>query len=1075
MRTALLTLAMIAAFACAFASPAHASPEAFGLIYPFVSPDGTRVAFSYQGDIWVASTNGGDSRRLTVSIAFERSPRWSPDGRRIVFCSNRDGNYDLYVVSSAGGEVRRLTWSDANDYPGDWSPDGKRILFTTYRSFPGSQMMEIDVETGEERLVLWDSASVRYPRYSPDGKRIAFNRGPQSYTRLGYKGSGNAQVWVMDTTGSNAVRLDMSDYSQHWPTWSPDGSRVCYVTDNGGVRSLDSVKTDGTGKRHVLEVSGQELFYPSIASDGTAMIWAEGSIYRGKLSQSGDALKDSARRIVVSAGSDEKTQYITREVLRTADEAVPSPDGKWLALVIRGDIYIQPVSRTPEEEVDAPRGGEAVNFTNTPNREWQVQWHPDSDRVFFVSDKDGGQSIYELELNTRKWKRLTDGPIDTCPRLSPDGKQLAYYRDEGMLMVQNLETLRERKLIRDVVRRAVWNTELNWSPDGQWLTYTAITPSYDRDVWVVQADGSEEPRNLTQYPTTNWGPIWTGDGKNIVFASYREGEYSRLFLLPLTLPELKFTDEFKFGAPEEEKPEQTDDAAKPVEEETDAKTEPAEDEAKPAVPPVKIDFKDIEYRAYAISEALDGINNMTVSPDGKTALYQSGTTQRERKLWAVELLTGKSNYIGIAQPFTWMEWTSSAGPFAIYENGATVKINLSGSTVTGVEPVGITARTTLDRPAEILAMYDEAYRNLKYGFYDEKMHGRDMDAAYRKYRRMVANAVTHEEFEIFTTFLLGELNASHLGIWGDSSAEGITASIGQLGVQFDPDYTGEGLRVSKVLAMGPADREESRLNVGDVLMTVNGQPVGCDERVYEQLDGTINRTVQLAVQRAGGAEETVRIRPVSYSDQRNLEYEQWVRDNRKMVEELSGGRVTYLHIERMYDDCLYRFERELFGFAKDFDAVVIDVRYNGGGQIHEQLWELLGRKPYGYISRRGFGKYLTPTEMHTGPKVCLIHESSFSDAEIFPYGFRFLGFGKLVGVATSGGVIGTLNYQLLDGTTFRIPMTGRYRLDGSNMENDGVQPDIWVDAPLGAIPAGDDPQLRKAVEVVMDELGASRF
>jgi len=1073
MRTALLILALVAAFAFALARPAKASPEAFGLIYPFISPDGTQVAYSYQGDIWVASSAGGESRRLTVSIAFDRSPRWSPDGRWIAFCSNRDGNYDLYVVPSSGGEVRRLTWNDANDYPGDWSPDGQSILFTTYRHFPGSQMMEIDVETGAERLVLWDSASVRYPRYSPDGKLIAFNRGPRSYTRLGYKGSGNAQVWVMDRDGGNAVRLDMSEYSQHWPMWSPDGSRVYYITDCGGVRSLYSVKTDGTDRREVLSIPGQELFYPSVARDGTTLVWAEGCLYRAVLSQAGDRITQSPHRIVVNAGSDQKTKYVTREVFRTADEVTPSPDGKWLALVIRGDVYIQPVSRTPEEEVDAPRGGEAVNFTNTPNREWQVQWHPDSDRIFFVSDKEGGQCIYQLELNRRDWKRLTSGPMDTCPRLSPDGTQLAYYHDEGWLMVLDLETGRERRLLRDVVRRAVWNTELNWSPDGQWLAYTAITPSYDRDIWVVKADGSGEPRNITQYPTTNWGPIWTGDGKNIVFASYREGDYSRLFLLPLTLPELKFTDVFEFGAPEETGAE---DAAGGTEDETAPQpaSEPG-DEPEPSVPPVEIDFKDIEYRAYAISEALDSINNMTVSPDGKTALYQSGTTERERKLWAVELLTGKSNYIGIAQPFKWMDWSTSAGPFAIYQNGSVVKIEVSGSTVKGIEPVSVTARTTLDRPAEILAMYDEAYRNLKYGFYDEKLHGRDMDAAYRKYRRMVANAVTHEEFEIFTTFLLGELNASHLGIWGDSSAEGITASVGQLGVQFDPEYSGEGLRVKKVLAMGPADREESRLSAGDIVLAVNGQPAGYNETIYEQLDGAIDRTVQLTVRRADGEEETVRIRPTSYSAQRTLEYEQWVRDNRRLVEELSGGRATYLHIQRMYQDCLYRFERELFGFARDFDAVVIDVRYNGGGRIHEQLWELLGRRPYGYISRRGFGRYLTPTDMHTGPKVCLIHESSFSDAEIFPYGFRFFGYGKLVGVATSGGVIGTLNYELLDGTMFRIPMTGRYRLDGSNMENNGVQPDIWVDALPGAIPAGDDAQLRQAVEVVLEELGGSRM
>ena len=459
-----------------------------------------------------------------------------------------------------------------------------------------------------------------------------------------------------------------------------------------------------------------------------------------------------------------------------------------------------------------------------------------------------------------------------------------------------------------------------------------------------------------------------------------------------------------------------------------------------------------------------------MSPDGKTCIYQASTTENDFKLWAIDLLTGESNYVGVTAPLNWLDWSSDAGPYGIYEGGRVVKIDMSGSAVQGVSGVSVAARTTLDRPAELLAMYDEAYRNLKYGFYDPKLHGRDMDAAYRKYRRMIERAVTHEEFEIFTTFLLGELNASHLGIWGDTSFEGIGASVGMLGVYFNALYKGAGLQVAKVLEMGPSDRDESRLSTGDVILEVNDKPASFSEDFYGYLDGTIGKTVHLEVRRTDGSLEDVRTRPISRAAQRNLEYEQWVRDNRDYVENISNGRVTYLHIQRMYDDCLYRFERELFGYGMDYDAVIIDVRYNGGGYIAEQLFEILGRRPSGMMQRRTGPKHVTPVKMYRGVKVCMINQHSFSNAEMFAYGFRELGFGTVVGMPTNGGVIGTRNYELLDGTMFRIPLTGRFRLDGVNMENNPVEPDVWVQAPLGAINAEDDPQLRKAVDVALDEL-----
>lgn len=1054
---------------------AHADDSALGVLFPAISPDGTQVAFSHQGDIWVATVKGGMARRLTVSIAFDRSPCWSPDCKTLLFSSQRDGNYDLYTIPVTGGDATRLTYSDSEDYAADWSPDGKRVLFTSYRSFPGSSVMVLETETGKVKTILQDSGTIRYPRYSPDGKLIAFNRGGSSYTRLGYKGAGNSQVWVMGADGKGARRLDEWNGGQYWPNWSADGKHIYYLTDRGDDRAVYSVAVGGGEPTEALRMKGKEFYYLSVAPGGDAVVWADGQLFTAELSpakRTGDA-----RLISISAGSDTKQQYVTREVFSRADEVEPSPDGKWLALVIRGDVYIQPLSRTPEQEVDAPRGGEAVNFTNTAGREQSVQWTPESDKLIMLSDKDGDQNIYQLDLNNKQWTRLTSTKgIDITPRLSPDGKQLAFYRGTSSLIVTDLETKRERELARGSFRRGVWSMPLEWSPDSKWLAFSDYTSGWNRDIFVMKADGSEKPRNITQYATGNWGPTWTGDGKSMLFASTRGNDIYQLYLLPLKLPELKFTDEMKFGNPKEDTPKGGEDAANGVDS-TASPERTAPPAGKPAVkgdnkkaPPVtEIDFTDIEYRAKVISETLAGVNNYVVSPDGKTCIYESSTTQNEKKLWATDLLTGQSGSVPIPASFKWMAW-NTGGAFGVYEDGRVVKINAAGSQVQSITGVPVTARTVLDRPAELLAMYDEAYRNLKYGFYDPNLHGRDMDAAYRKYRKMIANAVTHEEFDIFTTFMLGELNASHLGVYGESSFTGIGAATGKLGVTYDTGYEGTGWKVARVLPLGPAARDESRLTPGDVILAVDGKEVGSDEYSLTALDGKAGKTVRLKVRRSDGTDADVRIRPISRGEQLELEYEMWVRDNRATVEKISGGRVGYVHIESMDDPCLERFRRELFGYAMKFDGLVIDVRYNGGGYIHEQLFELLGRKPFGYSKRRDSGKLIQPGEMYQGVKVCLTNEYSFSDAEIFPYGFRQLGYGKLVGMPTNGGVIGTSNYQLLDGTTFRIPQTGWYTLSMVNLENNPVVPDYVVDIAPGVMATGDDPQLRKAVEVIMGQL-----
>lgn len=1054
-----------------------AGQDPLGMLSPALSPDGNRLAFAYQGDVWVVKAEGGRASRLTVSTAYESRPTWSPDGSRIAFISNRDGNYDIYVIPATGGTAKRVTYHSGHDYVADWSSDGSKLLFINRRAYWGDDIWELDLATGDERLVIRDQTSFHDARYSPDGARILVSRGATSWVRKGYRGSAAMHLWTFDIDGGDPRQLTDFAGSDFWPNWSADGRFIYFIGDRNGKREVFRITAEGRGLTKVVGISGRDLSFLDVARDTSDYVcWVDGRLFGGRLNPQG--VTREPRIIPLAAGSDNKLEWTTREVFSEASEMSVSPDGKWLATVVRGDIYIQPREPKEEEKAAAPRMTEAVNFTENPARDYDIQWHPESDRMLFISDRDGDENLYLLHLNDRRVERLTDAEeIEKNPHWSPDGRQIAFFRGLDKLMVLNVATKSARELARGYFRAAIWPRDIAWSPDGKWICYGSMDQRRHADLWIVPADGSQSPYNITQYPTWNFFFEWSPDDRHAAFVSYR-GDVAGIYLLELTPKPVEFPDEMKFGEGKNE----DKDAQEPDEEaKADAKSSEEgpnggaaekKDEKKneeEEAPEVTIDFKDIELRAVAISPPLDSAGPLAFSPDGKHLLF-AGSTTLGAQLWLYNLDTKKSNSTSISTPLDFIEWREKGGAYGLAENGHIYKIDIGGNRVSGVSGVGLTAPMLLDRQAEILQMFDEAWRNLKQNFYDPDLHGRASEALYRSYRRMVEQAVTKEEFRTFTWMLLGELNASHMGISGASSFEGIGSDTGALGVYYDLTFPGPGLKVAKVFFNGPADREGSRLQAGDIILEIEGEPARLNEATWKLLDRTVGRTVHLKVLRGESQEEEVRIRPVSLREQYDLQYEQWVRDNRARVEKLSGGRIAYMHIRRMYDDSLKRFQRELFGYAQSYDAAIIDIRYNSGGYIHEELFRLLDRQPFAYSTRGRFPPVTQPAEAFLKPKLVLMHEQCVSDAEIFPYGFRQLGLGKLMGVQTYGGVIGTWTYELMDGTRFALPGSGWYTIDMQNMENYGVPPDIRVGIAPCSLPRGVDPQLEAAVKELLKEL-----
>jgi len=679
--------------------------------------------------------------------------------------------------------------------------------------------------------------------------------------------------------------------------------------------------------------------------------------------------------------------------------------------------------------------------------------------------RDGHPDLYALDAATKEARRLTNNADrEESPRWSPDGKTIAFLRtgSEGgsLYLVPSDGSGPEKQLVP-----GPWVRDPRWSPDGKWIAYVQEDAYLSEDIWVVPAEGGT-PRNITQYPGSNDSPRWFPDGKKLAFRSDRTRNRERE----------KYFESGRFALytvdleRERDKPNET-------EAEDEGQTETKKEDRKPGE--VRIDFEDIEHRAKQVTAFDEGIGEYLLLPDGKTFVF--GTRSLGQwDIWSVSadggsltrLTTGLGSFGGFrAAPLTNRIYYLSGGSIRY--------LNRTGG---GGGSVSFTARMEIDRLTERRIAFDEAWKLLNDIFYDPTFHGKDWKALGDRYRPLVDWCTTRNDFHFLVNQMFGELNASHLGIGGGGAGGRSAPETAYLGVWYDETYTGPGVKIKEVMPKGPADRDESRLKPGEYILAVDGKDVTFDESFYKVLSDRVGKRVALLVSSTppasplakggiGGVEgaRTVRLRAIGRGAWGSLMYEHWVRQRREMVDRLSGGKLAYLHVAGMDDGSRFRFERELYSLTQGKEGLVLDVRFNGGGNTHDALLRILSRnRPYCIMKPRNGRTFMQPERAWTKPTVLLVNEHSFSDAEIFPNGFRALGLGKIVGVPTNGYVIFTSGADLIDGSFIRLPHTGCYTLDGKNLENYGVPPDIRVENMPDDYASGRDPQLERAVQEALN-------
>ncbi|MCK5055779.1 MAG: PD40 domain-containing protein [Candidatus Aminicenantes bacterium] len=1021
--------------------------------YPAPSPDGSTLVFSYQGDLWSVPVNGGRGLRLTVHEAYDSYPVWSPDGKEIAFSSDRYGNDDIYVIPAEGGAAQRLTYFSTDDRMCDWLPGGGGLVFAANRDFYYHRvpvLYRVPRSGGTPKKM--GAFFANEGKISPDGKWLVFSLGRYDWARKRYRGSSSLDLWLYSIESADFKRLTEHDGNDYLPMWSADSQTIYYVTDKDGTFNIWSMDISGSGKKQLTRHNSDGVRFSAISKNGKIIVYEWGTgIYT--IAASGG----EPRKVEISAPTEEKVNQVEWKTFSSeASEMALSPDEKQLAFVVRGEVFVMKNEKNP---------GKAVRLTDTPARESDITWSPDSEALVYVSDREGNKDLFIVKSIDPAEKRLARSlklttlrftlseKDEYAPQFSPDGSKLAYIEGLGDLKIIDMKTQKTSRLLKG------WaEPEYSWSPDSKWIAYSLDDNEFNRDIRIIPAAGGDSV-NITQHPDADGNPVWSEDGRKLAFTSRRIGDSEDIWMVFLRREdEEKTKEDFK----EEEGREK---------EQADRKDRDKKDKKGKKKAAVRIDFEDIHRRLRRVTSLEGSESRVSISPDGKTFMFTANIEGRN-DLWSVKWDGAELKRItkGGQSP-NHIQWTKDGKKLFYLSLGKIKSITKEGK-VSKLIP--FQAKMTINHRAERLQKFDEGWRTLNRYFYDPGFHGIDWQAMKKKYRPVAAEQATIRGFNDVVTLMLGELNASHLGIRGPVTGPRI--STGMLGLRFDESYKGQGLKVESVLPEGPGDIAAARVYSGETLIRIGDKEIDAGTNIHALLNETVGERVPITLLSKDKKERSLVVRPIDKQRFDDLEYKRWVKARRQKVDQWSGGKLGYVHIRGMSMPGFEQFEMELYSVAHGKEGLIIDVRNNGGGWTTDYMLAVLSPRPHAYtIPRDGEKGYplseRLPFYAWSKPVTVMCNEWSFSNAEIFPHAVKTLKRGKVVGSPTGGLVISTGGISLIDGASFRVPFRGWYTLStGLNQENNGCIPDVVVWDQPGDRGADRDPQLKKAVDVLLKDV-----
>ena len=1052
-----------------------------------ISPSGDYIVFTYKGDLYKVASSGGEAKQLTYHKAHDYMAVWSNDGSQLAFASNRYGNFDIYVMSADGGEVTRVTYHSNNEMPYTFSPDNKHIIFgaqrqdnVKHRQYPtGSQpeLYSVPAKSGKVSQIF--TIPAEYTQYSKKGDFIVYHdkKGGENQWRKHHTSSITRDIWIYNSKENSHKMLTTFNGEDRQPILSNDEKSIYYLSEESGSFNIHKMLLSNPNQNQKLTNFKTHPVRFLSQGNGILSFGYDGELYTMK--DGGTPKKVNVN--IITQDKDNSDKFIS--INGGVSEMKVSPNGKEIAFISRGEVFVTSVDESFTKRI-----------TNTPENERFVTWNPDGKSIIYSSERNGKWSIYKTE-KTRpeepfffastlvKETPLIENKADNyLAKFSPDGKKIAFIEDRKTLKIKDVKSNKEVTLLtpKDLFHMRDGDKYFTWSPDSKWLLVDWSKTLSNSEVLLLAADGSKRV-NLNESGYRDFRPKWVNEGKQMLWFSNRNGlkSYATSGQSQNDVYSMFFTQDAwdKFNLSEEDyklmtaiealnkKKEKGEKAKKDV---TDKKKDTKKVKDSSKVKPLTFDWKHLKDQTKRLTIHSSRLGDAVLSKKGDK-LYYLSQFENKMNLWSTNLRTKETKLaLKLNTNFGSLQWDKDMKNLYLLSGGRISKINPEKESN---KPVKINGEMLLDTKSERKAMFNHVWIRTNAIFYHPDFHGIDWQKMKKEYEKHLPSIGNSYEFAELLSEMLGELNVSHAGAGFRGTSISNPDTTASLGIFMDYNYNEDGVLIDEIINGGPLDKSNIDISAGMIIKKIDGVTIDKNQDIAKYLNRKAGKFMLLDVYDPKTKKRSsITIKPITLGQENRLLYKRWVKINEEEVKKLSNGKLGYVHIPGMSDGPYRSIYQDMMGKYLDKDGMIIDTRFNGGGDLVADLAMFFTGVPF--ISYETEAKVVggEPTSRWTKPTLAIFNESMYSDGHCFASGYTDLKIGKTVGMPVPGTCSFAGWEGLPNGGYWGVVPVSAKDKSGNWMENNQTNPTIKIKNMPGIIDNGRDQQLERSVSEMLNDL-----
>ena len=1063
---------------CVLSSAAIAQVSPQWARYSAISPDGQYIAFTYKGDLYKVASNGGAAVQLTFHDAHDYMPVWSKDSQQIAFASDRYGNFDVFVMPADGGDAQRLTFHSNDEMPYSFSHDNSKVIFggvrldlAEHRQYPtGSQPELYTVPVKGGRVDQLFTVPAEYIAVSKDGSKMLYHdkKGSENEFRKHQESAIARDIWVYDVASKEHKMISTYYGEDRNPVFADNDQSFFYLSEQSGNFNIHkSSLANPSQNQQITSLDTHPVRFLSIANNGLMAFSYDGELYTIREGEQ----PSKVNIIIRTQAKSNNDSYVP--INGGVREMAISPNGKEIAFISRGEVFVTSVD-----------GSMTKRITNTPEQESFLKFMPDGKSLVYASERDGRWQIFQSKkvresepffyaaTLIEEMPLLSNDNENYLPEISPDGKKMAFVENRRTLKVMDLASKEMVTLLtpNELFHMRDGDQYFTWSPDSKWLLASYRPTMSNGEIVLLDATGKREMINLTKSGYGDSSPKWVNNGKQMLWFSDRDGlkSYATSGSTQQDVYSMFFTkeawDRFNLNKDDFALLQEIEKSKKEGE---DKDSKDIKKEESKAVADLTFDWDDMDERKARLTIHSSSLSDAVLSKDGEK-LYYLARFEAGMNLWSTNLRTKDTKMeIALDAGGGSLEWDKEMKNLYLLSGGRISKINVESNKR---ENISISGEMTLDVAAEREYMFEHVWLRTKGMFYTPDMHGVDWDLMKTEYQKYLPHIGNSYEFSELLSEMLGELNVSHAGARYSNSIPQADATA-SLGIFMDYNHKADGILISEIIKGGPLDKADLKVKAGMIIEKIDGEVISADRDIAQYLNRKAgNFTLIELLDPANNSRSQVTIKPISLGAENQLLYKRWVKKNQEEVEKASGGKLGYVHIPGMSDGPYRNVYEEMMGKFHDKEGVVVDTRFNGGGDLVADLAMFFtGEKFLTYATEARDVGY-EPTFRWTKPTLAMFNEGNYSDGHCFACGYTDLKIGKTVGMPVPGTCSFAGWEGLPDGTRWgAVPISAKNKA-GEWLENNETKPQFQVKNMPGVVDKGRDQQLEKAVEELLKDV-----